>query len=149
MRLVPFRHPVEGFAIPFPDGWERIDDVDDVALVVAEPEHPPWFRANLVVTVEATDIDDLDRWAEESVRALEDLLDDLHVVDVERTEIAGFATRRTLAHHDAGGHAVTLEQWAVLAGGLGFVISASVATLEYAAYADAFAEIAAGFRPDV
>ena len=147
MRLSTYRHPSEGFEIPVPEGWERLPALEGVALVVAEPERPPWFRANVVVTVELLDEDaDLDAWGEASARALEAALDRLLVIDVEATEIGGLPARRTLAHHDAGGHAVTLEQWAVVAHGLGYVISASVGTLDYDAYADLTAAIAAGFR---
>jgi hypothetical protein len=149
MRLTTYRHPTAGFAIPLPRGWERVEDTEGVALIAVEAERLPWFRANLVVTIERLPAAmDLAGWAEAGLDQLDRTLADLLLLDVERTEIGGRPARRTLAHHATETGAVTMEQWVLTEAALGYTLTASVGTLEYDDLADLFATMAGGFRPD-
>jgi hypothetical protein len=149
LRLAAYRHPAAGFTIPLPSGWERVEDTEGVALIAVEPERSPWFRANLVVTIERLPAGmDLAGWAEAGLDHLRRTLRDLLLLDLEHTEVGGRPAHRTLAHHATEAGAVTMEQWTLLGRALGYTLAASVGTLEYDDLADLFATVAAGFRPD-
>lgn len=151
--LVPYRHPATGFHIPLPEDWERAEDARGVALIAVEPDRGPWFRANAVVTIDRlTAPADLASWQDGSLALMREALAEFRLLDVEDTEIAGQPARRTLAHHrvetELTVNAVTLEQWALVVGHLGYTVSTSAASLEYHDLADRFAEMAHQFRPD-
>jgi hypothetical protein len=152
--LVPYQHLGTGFTLRLPDRWERVENQGGVALIAAEPDRDPWFRANAVVTIEQMPTPtDLAGWHENSMTLLRQMLDEFLLLDVEDLEIGGLPARRTLAHHRSDArqiiHSVTFEQWALLSGDrLGYTLTASVATLEYDELADGFTEMAHAFRPD-
>ncbi len=148
-RLVGYRHPGLDFGLPLPSQWERVEDAQQgVPLVALEPDRGPWFRANAVVTVEGLAPGmDLAGWQEHALTLLGRTLREFILIDTEATEVGGRPARRTLAHHATEAGAVTLEQWATVARGLGFTLSTSVGTLEYDDLADMFAAMAAGFDP--
>lgn len=151
--LVSYRHPGTGFTLPLPEEWERAEDANGVALIAVEPDRGPWFRANAVVTIDQLDPRlDLPAWQDRGLALMGETLTEFHLIDVEETELAGRPARRTLAHHRAEGEltvdAVTLEQWSLVEGRLGYTLSATVGTLEYGDLADLFAEMARRFRPD-
>ena len=149
MRLAAYHHPTAGFTLPLPTGWERVEDTEGVALIAVEPDRYPWFRANLVVTIEQLPAGmDLGGWAEAGLGHLDRTLQGLLLLDLEQTEIGGRPTHRTLAHHTTEAGAVTMEQWTLTGATLGYTVTASVGTLEYDDLADLFATMAAGFRPD-
>jgi hypothetical protein len=149
MRLVTYRHPTAGFSLPLPQGWEQVEDAEGIALIAIEPERPPWFRANLVVTIERVGAEmDVSSWTEAGQELLEQTLQRPLMLDVEQVEIGGRPARRVLVHHATETGAVTMEQWALTEGALGYTITASVGTLEYDDLADLFATAAAGFRPN-
>ena len=133
-ELETYRHPTAGFELPLPRDWEQSENVHGCALVSVEPpREDPHFRANVVVTVEALGSGaELESWAESSLDALRESLDRLRVIDLESVEIDGLPARRALTHylHDRFG-GVNLEQWSLLHGGLGYVVSWSTAALEY------------------
>lgn len=150
--LVSYQHPSTGLTLPLPEEWERVEDTEGIALIAVEPERGPWFRANAVVTIEQLDPQfDLGRWHEHSLALLPKTLRDFHLIDVEETEVAGLPARRTLVHHRTESehiiNAVTLEQWTLVQGVLGYTLSTSAATLEYDELADVFAEMARRFQP--
>jgi hypothetical protein len=149
LALEPYRHPVLPFRLSLPAGWERTEGLAGSALVAVEPEREDaHFRANAVVTVEALEADTpLDGWVQRSLDALEESLNRLRVIDLEPTEIGGVAAHRTLAHYvhrQFGG--VLLEQWGIVAGGYGLVLSCSGGALEYDDLADLNHLLAAGLR---
>lgn len=151
--LVPYRHPGAGFTLPLPEQWGRAEDVQGVALVAIEPDRGPWFRANVVVTIEQLDPRlDLAAWQEHSLALLREALNEFYLIDVEETAVGGRPARRTLAHHrtehEHTVNAVTMEQWTIREGELGYTLTGSVATLEYDELADTFARLAGEFRPD-
>jgi hypothetical protein len=149
MRLSTYRHPTAGFSLPLPQAWEQVEDAEGVALIAVEPERPPWFRANLVVTIERLGADlDLSRWTEAGRGLLVQTLQRPLLLDLDQTEIGGRPARRALVHHTAETGAVTMEQWTLTEATLGYTVTASVGTLEYDDLADLFATVAAGFRPD-
>lgn len=117
-----------------------------VALVAVEPSGELYFRANVVVTIEAVSTTtDVDRWQDDAGGVLELRLPGYVLLDREPT--AAGRVRR-LAHYeppDSG--PVTMEQWASLRDGLGHTITASVATPAYDGLADVFARVAEGFTP--
>jgi hypothetical protein len=149
VRLATYRHPGAGFTLPLPDAWARVEDAGGVALIAVEPERYPWFRANLVVTIERLPADmDLSRWVEAGLGQLQRTLKRWLLLDLEPTEIGGRPARRTLGQHTTETGAVTMEQWTLTEATLGYTVTASVGTLEYDDLADLFATMAAGFRPD-
>lgn len=147
--VVQYRHPA-GFRLPLPADWEQAQDPrPGVSLVAVEPPHGGPFRANVVVTLEplATG-EDLDAWQTGADALLAGALRGYLLIDLERVEVDGRPALRRLAHHEREeSGAVTMEQWAVVANGLGLTLTASAGTLEYDALAPTFAAIAAGLRP--
>jgi hypothetical protein len=149
MRLTTYRHPTAGFSLPLPQSWERVEDTEGVALIAVEPERPPWFRVNLVVTIEQLGASmDLSSWTAAGHDLLQQVLQRPLLLDLEHTEIGGRPARRALVHHTTEAGAVTVEQWTLIEATLGYTVTASVGTLEYDDLADLFATVAAGFRPD-
>jgi hypothetical protein len=131
-ELETYRHPTAAFELPLPAGWERSENVHGCALIAVEPPRDdPHFRANVVVTVERLETE-LEGWAERSLDALRDSLDRLRVIDLDSVEVSGLSARRALTHylHDSYG-GVNLEQWSLVHGGFGYVVSCSTAALEY------------------
>jgi hypothetical protein len=144
------RHSVAGFEIPIPAGWERTEDVEGCALVAVEPaREQPHLRANVVVTVEVLGDDaDVRAWEERSLSALGESINRLRLIDDERVEIGGHDARRVLSHYVHGRFGgVCLEQWLLAHGGVGFVVSCSVAALEYDDLWDLTNTVAEGLRP--
>jgi hypothetical protein len=149
IRLTTYRHPTAGFTIPLPSTWERAENAEGVALVAVEPERLPWFRANVVVTIEQLPADmGLADWADTGLVQLDRILQGFLLLDVEGTEVGGRPARRTLAHHTTDTGAITMEQWILTEATLGYTVTASVGTLEYDDLADLFTTVAAGLRPD-
>lgn len=143
------RHSVAGFEIPIPAGWERTEDEEGCALVALEPpREEPHLRASVVVTIEVLGEDDgLQEWADRSLEALRASLNRLRVIDDDRVELGGRRARRVLSHYvhrQFGG--VCLEQWLLALGGLGYVVSCSVAALEYDDMWDLTHAVADGLR---
>jgi hypothetical protein len=144
------RHSVAGFEIPIPAGWERTEDVEGCALVAVEPaREQPHLRANVVVTVEVLGDDaDVRAWEERSLSALGESINRLRLIDDERVEIGGHDARRVLSHYVHGRFGgVCLEQWLLAHGGVGSVVSCSVAALEYDDLWDLTNTVAEGLRP--
>jgi hypothetical protein len=143
------RHSVAGFELPVPAGWERTEDIEGCALVAVEPPRgDPHLRANIVVTLERVlPQESLADWSERSLAALGESLNEVRLLDVEALEVGGRPARRALSHYrhgDVGG--VNLEQWLVLAGGLGCVVSCSTAALEYDDLFDLMHAVGEGLR---
>ena len=148
MALVPYRHPA-GFELDLPRDWERHEGAMGAALIAREPERGPWFRTNVVVTVEALpDGLDLDGWIQQSGAALERALEHVHVVDEEGVELGDVAgRRRLLLHRSATDGGIALEQWSLAAAGRGYVLSASTAALAYDEFAELWRQVARSLRP--
>lgn len=142
----PYRHPRFEFSIPIPSGWELLEDLrDDVAMAVIEPGSIG-FRANAVVTVEPVTLD-LDAWQTAADEQLPQQLPNYVLLDRENLQWDGRDVVRRLGHHvaaDTG--SVTMEQWAVTDGAIGYTLTTSVGTLSYDSLADTFADMAAEFR---
>jgi hypothetical protein len=142
------RHSVAGFEIPIPAGWERTEDEEGCALVAVEPpREEPHLRASVVVTIEVLGEGDPAAWADRSLAAVRESLNRLRVIDDDRVELGGRAARRVLSHYvhrRFGG--VNLEQWLIASGGLGYVVSCSVAALEYDDLWDLTNAVAEGLR---
>jgi hypothetical protein len=133
-ELETYRHPSAGFELPLPRDWEHTENMHGCALIAVEPQREePHFRANVVVTVEPLDAHaELESWAGRSLDALRESLDRLRVIDLDSVEIGGTPARRALTHYLHGQFGgVNLEQWSLVHGGLGYVVSCSTAALEY------------------
>lgn len=152
LSLEEYRHPLAGFSLPVPPGWERIEDPQDgVALIAAEPpDGDTEFRSNAVVTVESLPFEfDLGEWQDSAETLLPQQLPNYSLIDRERLDYEGRQVIRRLAHYvTAETGSVTMEQWATIAGGTGFTLTASISTLAYDSLADVFAEMALRFRPE-
>lgn len=128
-----------GFALALPPDWELlVDPRVDVAFVALEPTVDPWgFRTNVLVT-----LDNLDRgmtlgaWQDGADKLLPAVLKDYLLLDREDVHVGPGAGVRRLAHHDADGRAITMEQWATVEARCGITVTASVSTLAYPTYAD-------------
>lgn len=135
-----------------PPGWEELAELPaGVRWAAREPQHPVdpgRFRANVVLTVDDTATLSFRDWQTGTDELLPRLLDDYLLVDLEKLEIDGAAGGRRLAHH-AGpdGEALTMEQWFVLADGLGQTLTATIDTGRYDALAEVCASVADGWRP--
>jgi hypothetical protein len=133
-ELETYEHPTVRFELPLPPEWERTENLHGCALIAVEPpREEPHFRANVVVTVEPLDRDaELEGWTERSLDALRESLNRLRVIDLDDVEIGGLAARRALTHYLHGQFGgVNLEQWSLVHGGLGYIVSCSTAALEY------------------
>jgi hypothetical protein len=143
------RHSGLGFALPVPAGWERVEDVDGCALVAAEPPRgDERLRANVVVTAEPVAADEpLEAWAERSLAALGKSLSRLRRLDLAAVRVDGRPARRALSHYEHGElGGVCLEQWLLLDGGLGYVVSCTTAALEYDDLCDLMEAVAGGLE---
>jgi hypothetical protein len=140
-----YRHPTAGFELDLPAGAEMALDLPPVVTV---PGGGGEFGANCVIAAEpARDETVLDEWVGAAWMAQESALDAFRPLDRGDARLGGRAGEHTLAHHVVGPHAVTLEQWWLLAEGRRWVLSASCATLDYDALADPFAALATSFAP--
>lgn len=140
--------PGQRFALALPRDWHvHLDSYTDVPLVGVTPEPDAWgFRTNVVVTVERLDQGTtVESWQASADQVLPTTLNDYLLLDLQPAPIGEHTGLRRLAHHDAGGRAVTMEQWTVLDAGCGFTLTASTSTLAYPAVADRFAQIAETF----
>jgi hypothetical protein len=147
--LEVYRHSVMGFEIPIPAGWEVTEKVQGTALVAVEPPRAePHLRASAVVTVELLGDDAVRAWEQRSVAALQDSFNRLRMIDDERVTIDGHDARRVLSHYVHGQFGgVCLDQWMLVTGGAGFVVSCTTAALEYDDLWDLMATVAEGLRP--
>jgi hypothetical protein len=130
------RHRRLGFALDLPAGLDTAMDVSNVALVARaeEPDVPEGFRANLLVAAQpiaAGDSSDPQERTDAALEAHRRELRNLHLIDRSEARIAGLAGVRTLAHHNAGGRAIALEQWRFVREGLGWELSVSCPALDY------------------
>jgi hypothetical protein len=150
-ELVTHRHPELGFSIDLPPDIEVHEDVPHVALVAIEradvvPEGT--FRANLNVVVETGPPGmDLDAYVEGSLERQRGSMAGFRLIDREETTVGGVPAVRTLAHYrgsDVLG--VVVEQWRLIARGLGWVVTVSADAIGYADRADAFAASAESLR---
>lgn len=121
---------------------------DGVPLIALEPEQPGEFRANVVVTAEVLPEGyDADAWHEMHETALPEHLANFLLLDHEHIALDGRPGLRRLVHHahsDTG--SVTMEQWATVDNGIGYILTASTSSLTYDLRADLFSEIAENFR---
>ena len=141
------------FAAPLvPAGWDKVARPRPGTLWTAvEPvdlEQPGRFRSNLVLTRDDLGGLTFRDWQVASDQVLPRMLQDFVLVDLERLDLDGRPGGRRLAHHvDQAARALTMEQWFVADGDLGWTLTATVETLSYDALADALAEVAASWRP--
>lgn len=148
-ELLMYEHPRLGFHVPLPAEWElALDPMERVALVSVEPDRGPWFRANVVVTVDDVPSGlDLAGWHALTEEMAPRVLSDYLLIDLEFIQWGDGTLLRRLAHHATERGAVTMEQWSLLAEHTVYTLTGSVATLECIETAGMFAEIAAGFAP--
>jgi hypothetical protein len=135
------------FAIEAPAGWEAVDGVEGMALVLREPGEPSsGFRANVTVTAEPAPQPDVEAYTDAALAAQDELLEGHRTIDRTADRLGEAAGTRTLGHHAHAGHAVVIGQWRVLDAGVGWTVTASCAALDYAGLADALDACAESFR---
>lgn len=146
--LTRYRDTKRAFSLALPDAWARNASADGMALVALETGEDTPFRANLVVTVEdVMEGTDLRSWQMAVDEVMPSALDDYLLLDLELTEVGGIPALRRLAHYlSEAGQALTMEQWAIAAGGRGYTLTATAHTLAYDSQADFFAFVAYSFR---
>lgn len=150
-ELVTYRHPELGFSIDLPADLELADDVPHVALVAVErgemlPEGT--FRGSLNVVVEDGPPGmDLDSYLDASLEQQRRAMAGFRLIDREDTEVGGVPAVRTLAHYKGSEVlALVVEQWRLIARGLGWVVTATSDPITYTGRADAFAASAETLR---
>jgi len=75
------------------------------------------------------------------------LLEGYLLIDLELTQVAGRHGVRRLAHHTTQeNRAVCMQQWATLAGGIGYTLTVTVPTLRFVALAETVDDVVASFR---
>lgn len=147
MELRAHRHSTVGFSLPLPAGWEAAENLHGTALIAVEPPRPPYFRANLNVTIEEAPAGaELDDWVRRSLGQLDRVTDRLYLIDREPTEVDGLPAIRSLSHHVDPEHGgLALEQWTLLAGPYAYVVSASTTAAEYDERHEFMSRVAEGF----
>lgn len=143
------RHSTGAFSVPVPAGWELTEDPSPAVAAVLRAPHDGWaFRANAVVTIDAlAPVMTLRDWSLGTEHLLRRTLVDYHLLDLEHVQIDDLPGVRRLAHHTApGGHAVTVEQWAVLAGSTGYSLATSMFTPAYPLTRATLTAMACGLR---
>ena len=146
-----YRHAELGFTIELPPGIEVHEDLPHVALLAVErsdvvPEGT--FRASLsVVAEDGPDGLDLEGYVAGSLEREIAAMDDLRLLDRDEYELGGVPVVRTLAHYRGGDAlAVALEQWRLIARGLGWVLSSTSDAISFADKGEIMAECAETFR---
>lgn len=147
IELERYERPDLGFSVGLPAGADVVEGYQGAAVVAVEPAPPGAFRASVNVVVEelASGVG-FDAYVEESFAAQRETLAAFHLIDRLPERLGGAPALRTLAHHDASGVPVVLEQWRAPAAPRGYVLSATCSPLEYDELADAFAAVAESFE---
>lgn len=149
------RHP-RGFTLTLPAGTQILAR-DESRLEAALPAagRPALAVADarplVEVRVEApVGRRGLEGWVDLSLVVQAQVLVGARLLDSQPTSVAGLAARHTLTQHLADGElSVTLEQWWVVAGDRGTVLSVSLASLDVATHAERVAALAGGLEPAV
>lgn len=151
MELEPYRHADLGFTIELPAGIEVHEDLPHVALLAVEqfgvvPDGT--FRASLsVIAEDGPEGLDLEGYVAGSLEREVAAFDDLRLLDRDEYELGGVPVVRTLAHYRGGeALAVALEQWRLIARGMGWVISSTSDAISFADKGEIMAECAETFR---
>jgi hypothetical protein len=151
LELQPYRHSELGFTIDLPPDIEVHDDLPHVAVLALEradvlPEGA--FRASISVVAEDGPPGlDLDGYVERSLAVQEQSMEEFRVLDRDSLELGDVPAVRTLAHYVGGeALAVVVEQWRLIARGLGWVVSASSDAISYADKGEIMAACAETFR---
>lgn len=151
---VAYRNTTVDLALEHPPGWEAAEDVPGCIVVVLAPETGvEGFRANVGVTAqELPEPADLEGFTTTQMQSMARVLTDVRLIDRGDTSLLGRDGKRILVAYRQGIHSLALEQWWAVAGTEtetgAVVVSASCAALDYDAYADTFARMAASLRPD-
>jgi hypothetical protein len=146
-----YRHAELGFTIELPPGIEVHEDLPHVAVLAVErsdvvPEGT--FRASLsVVAEDGPEGLDLDGYVAGSLERETAAMDNLRLLDRDAYELGGVPVVRTLAHYRGGETlAMALEQWRLIARGIGWVITSSSDAISFADKGEIMAECAETFR---
>jgi hypothetical protein len=121
-------------AVRHPADWRRVPVASERTVhLTSPPRGAERFLPTLSLHArerENADERDLDRFAELQLAVSTSVLDDLMVLDSERTELAGHAARRLRLHHLVGAQSVTVDQWFAQPAGRVVVVSASTASAD-------------------
>jgi hypothetical protein len=149
----PYRNAGLGFSLELPPDIEVHEDLPHVAMLAVEraeilPEGA--FRASISVVVEDGPPGlGLEGYVEGSLRQQAATMTEFRVLDRDELALGGVPTVRTLAHYVGGeALAVAIEQWRLIARGLGWVVSASSDAISYADKGEIMATCAETFRVD-
>lgn len=150
-ELEPYRHSELGFSLELPPDIELHEDLPHVAMLAVEraevlPEGA--FRASISVVAEDGPPGlGLDGYAERSLAVQSQSMTAFRLLDRDALELDGVPAVRTLGHY-VGGEAlgVAVEQWRLIARGLGWVVSATSDAISYADKGEIMAACAETFR---
>lgn len=133
-----------GFSLSHPRDWQVVRGVTGLLVSIAAPEEDDaGFRSNLNVVRRIQDTAlDLDGLAQNAVKSLVRVLNDVIVIDVDTAVVADHPARRLLLAYRQGIYALTSEQWLLLAGDHIWTVTAGAATDAWDEFADTFSRIA-------
>ncbi|MGQ0630723.1 MAG: hypothetical protein ACT4P1_06740 [Sporichthyaceae bacterium] len=145
-----FHDPFNRFSLPIPPGWEIHGEPRvtlPVLMTAPDDGGGEGPQANILVTVSELPAAMTFRdWQLGTDQLLGQTLDEYLLLDLEHVSLGGHPGVRRLGCHNAGGRAVTMEQWAAAVGTRGLAVTATVSTGVYDAFADDLSAIAAGLH---
>ncbi len=146
-----YRHGELGFTIDLPPDIEIHEDLPHVAVLAVErsdvvPEDT--FRASLsVVAEDGPEGLDLEGYVTGSLARQAEAMEDFRLIDRDAYELDGVPVVRTLAHYRGGEVlAVTVEQWRLVARGIGWVVTSTSDAISFGDKGEIMASCAETFR---
>jgi hypothetical protein len=149
--LEPYRHAELAFTLDLPPELEVHEDLPHVALLAVErPDAIPdgTFRASLsVVAEDGPPGMDLAAYVAGSLEREAQSLQAFRLLDRDELLLDAVPAVRTLAHYQGSESlGVTLEQWRLIARGLGWVVTATSDAISYADKGEIMSLCAESFR---
>ena len=143
-----FTHPLLGFSIEHPNGWEPRPDSMGAALVVLSPaEEPVPFRPNLTVTIaRRPGHGSLDDYVAEQEGRAAVVLTDFEVRDRVTASIGGMAALKVSGRYRQGKLVIELAQWHIERGEAIVTVSAASENEGWAHRLPTFERIAGSFE---
>ena len=143
-----FTHPLIGFSIEHPEGWQPKPDAMGAALVVLSPvDEPVPFRPNLTVTIarRATG-DSLDDFVAEQENRAAVVLTDFEIRDRTVVKIGDIPGLKVSGGYRQGRLEIELQQWHIERGEAIVTVSAAAETELWAGCLPMFERIAGSLQ---
>lgn len=140
---------VGGVSIQTPPGWmASVSPHAHVPLVVMGPQSDG-FHPNLVLTFETVSHDDMGRWSQAAVAGLRQELSTYQLLDVTGDVVDGQPAVMRLAAYALDDRPLTHLQWAWITDGLGWTLTATCLSGDFAVLAEPFTAMARSLTREV